>query len=124
MKGKPHLALSFLDTVMIIHYVCGLPATEILPYRVQSISHRESLSNLNMHSTSCLCLIQSSPGPAASLREPQHSSLGSASHLSALSISSVPQEHPLSPAGITLCLKKGTVSKIWRDSTLWVLTLC
>lgn len=42
-QEKPHLAVSFLDTVMIFHYIHGLPATEILPCRVQSISHRESL---------------------------------------------------------------------------------
>lgn len=34
MKGKPSLAVSFLDTVTIFYYIRGLPATEILPYRV------------------------------------------------------------------------------------------
>lgn len=45
-KQKPHLVVSFLDTVIIFYYIRGLPATEILPCRVQSTSHRESLANL------------------------------------------------------------------------------
>lgn len=66
MKVKPRLTVSLLDTVMTFYYIHGLPAREILPYRVQSISHRESLPNLTVHSTSCLRLIQSGPDPTVS----------------------------------------------------------
>lgn len=106
IKQKPHLAVSFLDTVMIFYYVYGLPATEILPCRVQSISHRESLANLT---TLHMVLV---PDPKQTRRcwKPQGASalwfqlskspFTPHHHFTALGTLTVPHWHG------TLCLKK------------------
>lgn len=78
IKQKPHLAVSFLDTVMIFYYIHGLPTTEILLCRVQSISHRESLANL----TALHMLLVPDPKQIRPCWKPQPSDFSSASHLS------------------------------------------
>lgn len=111
IKQKPHLAVSFLDTVMIFYYIHGLPTTEILPCRVQSISHRESLANL----TALHMLLVPDPKQIRPCWKPQPSDFSSASHLSPFTIISLHWEHPLSLTGMAPCVLKnqsGTVSKI------------
>lgn len=111
IKQKSHLAVSFLDTVMIFYYIYGLPATEILPCRVQSVSYRESLANL----TALHMLLVPDPKQIRPCWKLQSSDFSSASHLSPLTIISLHWEQPLSLTGMAPCVlekKLGTVSKI------------
>lgn len=113
IKQKPHLAVSFLDTAVIFYYIHGLPATEILPCRVQSISHRGSLANLTVV---CILLVSDAKqtrscwkpqGASALWFQLSKSPFTPHHHFIALGTPTRPHRHG------TLCLKKlETVSKI------------
>lgn len=110
IKQKPHLAVSFLDTVTIFLLYTWLTC----PCRPQSISHRESLANL----TALHMLLVPDPKQTRPCWKPQGASalwfqlskspFTPHHHLTALGTPTAPHWHG------TLCLKKkfGTVSKI------------